>query len=141
MTDFFQFLSRHWILVALFVIAFIWLIVEEARHQGMGGARQTPQGVTDLINREDGVVVDLRDHAAFNAGHISNSVNIPFAQIDHNSPKLTKYKQRPVILVCAAGQQSVQAMNKLKKAGFEKLYILSGGLAAWKKANLPLKKT
>lgn len=136
-----DFIARHWFLVTLFILAFLWLIYEEAQHQGAGGARQTPQGVTYLINKENAVVFDLRDANAYKSGHITGSVNMPAAGIDNNISNMKKYKQRPVVLVCSMGQQSVQVMNKLKKAGFENVYILCGGLAAWKKAELPLKKS
>lgn len=135
------FIAEHWILVVLFVLAFIWLIFEESRHQGLGGARQTPQGVTHLINREDAVVVDLREPNAYRDGSIANSLNIPFARLEQNLSKIEKYKDKPIVLVCAMGQQSVQAMNKLKKRGFLKLYVLGGGLANWKRTGLPLKKS
>ncbi len=136
-----EFVTAHWILVSLFVIAFIWVIFEEGRHQGVGGVRQSPQGVTSLINNENAVVIDLRDVKAFKDGHITNSVNIPMATIDQKMSKIEAYKDRPMILVCAMGQQSTRVMNKLRKQGFEKVYILGGGVGAWKKDNLPLKKS
>lgn len=135
-----DFIGRHWFLVALFVIAFIWLIFEESRHQGLGGTRQTPQGVTALINHENAIVVDLRDSNAFKDGHITGSLNVPYKQLDQNMTKLEKHKQKPLVLVCAMGQHSTQAMNKLKRQGFSQIYVLGGGVSAWKKDNLPLVK-
>lgn len=140
MGDFLTFVSHNWILVSLFVIAFVWLIVEEAKHQGGGGVRRSPEAVVVLMNHENAVTVDLRDAKAFSEGHIANSIHLPLARIDQEINKLAKYKQSPLILVCAMGQQSFQAMHKLKKSGFEKIFILAGGLNAWKKANLPLKQ-
>ena len=140
MNTFFEFIAAHWALVLLFAVAFIWLMVEEARHQGLGGARQTPQGITHLMNREGAQVIDLRDVTAFHEGHITGSMNIPYARLSKSLDKIQKYKDSPLILVCAMGQQSTQAMNKLKKQGFSKLYVLGGGLSAWKRASLPLKK-
>lgn len=141
MTNLISFIATHWLLVGLFILAFIWLAIEEARHQGMGGARLSPQALTHMINQQEAVVVDLRDQSAFKDGHISSSINMPAADIERNLSKLEKYKQRPLIFVCAIGQKSIQIMHKMKKLGFEKVYILGGGLTAWKKADLPLKKT
>jgi rhodanese-related sulfurtransferase len=140
MNSVFDFITHHWILAVLFVLAFIWLILEEAFHQGMGGARQTPQGVTNLMNRENAVVVDLREPNAYGDGHIVGSINIPAARLDSNLNKLEKYKAQPIVLVCPVGQHSVKAMNKLKKNGYDKVYVLGGGLGAWKSAGLPLVK-
>ena len=136
------FVSNHWILISLFLIAFIWVIVEESRHQGMvGSVRQSPAGVTSLINRQDGIVVDLRDANVYKEGHIAGSINIPFNIIDQKKSKLESYKPRPIILVCALGQQSTQVLHKLRKQGVTDLYVLGGGIGAWKRDNLPLIKT
>ncbi len=140
MSDLLDFISRHWVLVALFVIAFIWLISEEMRHQGVGGVRQSPDAVVMLMNHDNAAVVDLRDMQSFKEGHIANSINLPFSELTQQLNRINKYKQSPLVLVCAMGRQSFQAMNQLKKNGFEKVYVLAGGLGAWKKANLPLKK-
>ena len=135
-----DFITQHWILIALFALAFIWLIVEEAAHQGLGGSRQSPQAVTTLMNRENAVVIDLREPSAFGDAHIINSINVPYSRFDSELKKLEKYKNQPIVLVCAVGQNSVKAMNKLKKSGYDKVYVLGGGLGAWKSAGLPLVK-
>lgn len=140
MNTFFEFIVAHWALVLLFVLACVWLMLEEARHQGLGGARQTPQGVTYLINQGEARVIDLRDVAAFQDGHITGSINVPYARLAQGMDKIKKYKDSPLILVCAMGQQSTQVMHKLRKQGFSKLYVLGGGLSAWKRVGLPLKK-
>lgn len=139
MSSFLEFVVRHWVLVGLFAAAFVWLIIEESRHQSAnGGARQSPEAVVMMMNHDNAVTVDLRDPNAFSSGHVAGSINVPFAQIEQNINKLVKYKQSPLVLVCNMGQHSAQAVAKLKKEGFEKIFILAGGLNAWKKANLPL---
>ncbi len=66
-----HFIASHWILVTLFVIAFIWLIIEEAKSKGTLGANLTPQTAVSLINRDNAVVIDTRDADAFATGHIA----------------------------------------------------------------------
>ncbi len=134
------FIANHWILVTAFVVALIWLIVLESRSKGLGGARLSPQEATRLINHEQAVVVDIRDSAAFNEGHIVNSLNIPAAEIDQHMNRLEAFKQRPVIVVCMSGQKSFSVVNTLKKQGFEKVSTLAGGISAWKNANMPVVK-
>ena len=46
----------------------------------------------------------------------------------------------PVVLVDRTGAASVAAAKALKKAGFEKIHVLDGGLPAWTAADLPLVK-
>ena len=135
-----HFIATHWILVTLFIIAFVWLIVEEAKGKGMGGARLTPQLATQLINREKAGILDIRDATAFAEGHIVGSINMPAMEIDQSIRRLEKYKQQPLIVVCATGQKATVVMNKLRKQGYTKVYILAGGISAWKSASMPLTK-
>ena len=46
----------------------------------------------------------------------------------------------PIITACRTGQQSAGATAALRKEGFEKVYLLGGGIAAWEGASLPLTK-
>ncbi len=141
MSKLFQFIANHWVMVSLFVIAFIWLIIEESRHQASGsGKRQSPQGVTHLINNEKAVVLDIRDQEAYKSGHLTKAINIALDDIEKSSKRLEKYKKRPIIITCDRGQKSSLAMNKLRKLGFTHLYILSGGISAWNSAGFPLVK-
>lgn len=136
-----EFIAHHWVLVTLFFLAVIWLFIEESRSQGvMGGSRLTPQQTTTMINRENAVLLDLREVNAFKAGHIINSMNIPVSMIEQKINKIERYKDNPLILVCVNGQQSLKMMAKLKKSGFNKVFILAGGVGAWKQANLPVVK-
>lgn len=134
------FFARHWFLVLLFLIALVWLIFEESRSKGRGGSRLTPELTTQLINRENAVVLDIREAGFFNDGHITGALNIPLEQLDRSSNRLEKYKEKPVVIVCNTGQKAGSVMNKLRKQGYTKVYVLAGGITAWKNANMPLVK-
>ena len=53
---------------------------------------------------------------------------------------LANAKALPVILVCKTGQTAAGATKALLQAGFEKVHVLDGGVAAWQQADLPLVK-
>ena len=53
---------------------------------------------------------------------------------------LAQARQSPVVLVCRTGNASSNAAKVLKKAGFEQVFVLDGGLPAWQAADLPLVK-
>lgn len=129
----------------LLSIAFVGLtlavIVSQVRHRLSGIAGLTPGQVTQLINREDALVVDVSPAADFAKAHILGSVSAPLAELDPEKHKvLSKAKERPVVLVCRAGQTAHEAASKLKKAGFGKVSVLEGGIAGWRAAELPLSK-
>jgi len=133
-----EFAGNHLMLViALFVIsgALAWNLIA-----GGGKNNIPPHEATVLINREDAVIVDVRPIADFNKGHIVHSVNLPINGFKNQIKQLEKHKNKPVIVSCRSGNQSQMACRELRKAGFEKVYNLRGGVMAWQNANLPLSK-
>ena len=85
-------------------------------------------------------MVDLSASADFEKGHIAGSRNLAPSQFDPENKVLSAAKQLPVVVVCRNGQASAAAAKRLKKAGFEQVHWLDGGVAAWQQADLPLVK-
>jgi rhodanese-related sulfurtransferase len=85
-------------------------------------------------------VVDVRGASEFGNGHILNAVHVPHNQLDQHLSKLEKFKDRPIITTCRSGSLSAGVGNTLRKHGFAQVYHLTGGLAAWESANLPLSR-
>ena len=52
--------------------------------------------------------------------------------------ELGKNKSRPVVLVCASGARSAKGVEVLRKAGFEQVFNLDGGVKGWKDAGQPV---
>ncbi|MEI7428877.1 MAG: rhodanese-like domain-containing protein [Betaproteobacteria bacterium] len=103
-------------------------------------ASLTTTQATLLINREDAVVIDVRQPDEYIAGHLPESRNIPLGQLEERAAELEKFKDSPLIMVCQTGARSDGACKKLEKLGFSKLNNLAGGINAWRDAGLPLKK-
>lgn len=141
MEHLFAFIVRHWALVGLFILALIWFLIEEMLHQNGGGLGQTPLAVTQMINKQNALVIDVRSKSAFDQGHISGSVQVDMADLNKDHPALVSSGERPIIVVCALGHRASRAVSQLKKDGFTTVYLLRGGIAAWKKEQMPLKKT
>ena len=115
----------------------IWPFISRLAKPGKEvGAAQAVQ----MINRRDGVVIDVREPAEFKAGHIPNAKNIPQGQLQGRLKDLEKYKAKPVILVCATGNRSRGTVATLEKSGFGEAYNLQGGMAAWRQASMPVEK-
>ncbi len=98
----------------------------------------SPAQATLLINREDAIVLDIRETSEFNTGHIIGARHITLGQLDSRLSEIEKFKAKPIIVCCARGQRSAGACVQLKKAGFERAYNLAGGLDAWLGASLPV---
>lgn len=101
-------------------------------------AHLTPAEATLMMNREDAIVLDVRETSEWSSGHISGARHITLSQLGNRLSELEKFKERPIIVVCASGNRSGSACGNLKKHGFGKVFNLGGGVAAWRDANLPL---
>jgi rhodanese-related sulfurtransferase len=97
-------------------------------------------GALQLINHKDAVIVDVRDQKEYETGHLLNSKLITLGTLKGRIGELEKYRDQPVVLVCASGQRSKIAAAQLKNQGFTQAYSLVGGVAAWRKAELPVEK-
>ena len=98
----------------------------------------SPAAATLKINRENALVIDVREPAEWSAGHIPEARHLALGQLEKRLHEIEKYKDRPVILCCASGMRSAGAVGTLKKAGFAQVFNLSGGMSAWTEASLPV---
>ena len=106
----FEFVVNHYILVSLFVAFLIAILVLESRR---GGAKISAQGAVNLINKDEAVVVDIRDRKEFNEGRITGSVNIPLNSLKSRANELSKFKEKQIIVVDKMGQHSAMAVKQL----------------------------
>ena len=134
-----DFVRNNLLLFAVAVISGAMLLWPLFRRTA-GGPWVTPAQATHLINREDALVVDVRDPGEYGAGHILGAKNVPLARIDDGASDLGKRKDRPLILYCDTANRSGKALGALKKQGFTRVANLSGGISAWQQAGLPIEK-
>jgi rhodanese-related sulfurtransferase len=128
-------LSGVWIaLVVLLVYSFISPMMSKTK-------RLDNHQATLLMNKEDAVVLDIRPAKDFKAGHIIGSKQIKAEEVkEGNFVKLEKYKEHPIIVVCAMGNLASGTANKMVKQGFTNVNVLTGGMNAWQGAGLPVTK-
>lgn len=131
----FEFIGNHPLLVSVWLGLLGALIFTESRR---GGKPVSPQQATHLMNREEALVLDVRDRKAFDGGHITGALNIPYSQISGRLGELEAYREKPVIVACAMGQHSGAAGKLLAKAGFGRVMRLQGGINEWRASSFPL---
>lgn len=137
MERFILFLLNHWILSGLWLGLFITLVLYlKAR----AGSALSPQQATMLVNRQDGVILDIRDNKAYGNGHIVDAVNIPFTKLKERLKELDKYRDKPLVVVCQLGQQSGDAVKLLEENGFTSVSRMKGGMTEWQTQGLPAVK-
>ncbi|QDW82364.1 rhodanese-like domain-containing protein [Staphylococcus chromogenes] len=93
------------------------------------------KAVTEL-NQEDfqqglrkAQVIDLREKADYDYGHINGARNIPMTMFRQRYQGLRK--DQPIYLIDANGIASFRAARTLKKKGYKELYMLKGGYKKW----------
>ena len=138
MDQFIEFVTNHPFLIGTFIILLTLFIRNETRR---GGQSVSVQKLVDMVNRENALVLDVRDKKEFEAGHIVDAVNIPYGALEARLDELARYRERPIVVACRMGQHSGAAGNKLRKKGFVNVSRLTGGIAEWRNQNLPVVKT
>ena len=131
-----EFIQQNWYWAALAAVSGTLLVVTSVR----GSRGISPAQATQLINRNDAVVIDVRDAGEYAAGHLLNAQHIPLAELDKRLGALAKRKDKPVILNCQTGSRSASACDILRKAGFTQVHNLEGGIAAWEQAGMPVSR-
>ncbi|AMS31645.1 hypothetical protein AEM42_03125 [Betaproteobacteria bacterium UKL13-2] len=135
-----EFLTQNIMLVCLFVasgVMLIWPIISKT----IGGA--TGVGTLDatrLMNSGEALVLDIRDSGEYNGGRIPKSKNIPMTDLEKRVADLTRFKDKPVIVVCRSNGRAGVAVRSLKSHGFSNVRQLEGGFAAWQQASLPVER-
>jgi len=140
MSQFFEFVTNHWMLSSLFVVLLGLFIANEFGRRFRGFAEVSPADATRLINHEDAVLLDVREDKEYREGHILNARHIPLNTLGDRLRELEKFKSRPIIAYCRSGHRSARACALLRKHGFESVYNLGGGIMAWQNANFPVNK-
>lgn len=107
---------------------------------GVGGARVNTLQATQMMNRENALVLDVREPEHYAAGHILGARNLPLAQLEQRAGEFDKYKSKPVIVICDTGSVSTRAVGLLKGRGFSNVVNLAGGFRAWLLGGLPVEK-
>ena len=133
-----NFLLDNWVLL-LAALTSGGLLLWPTLARSAAGAGVTTAEAVRLVNREKAVLIDVCEPEEFAAGHVAGARNIPLAALEgHKS--LPSNKTLPLVLLCSTGARASRAAAMLRKLGYEKAQPLTGGLAAWREANLPVER-
>ncbi len=97
-------------------------------------------GVAELKRRLDGgeaiMIVDVRNPDEFDGekGHILGALNVPFADMPAALERIADASDKPIAVNCGSAGRSERAATLMAAAGFSRVSVIHGGLAAWRKA-------
>ncbi len=135
-----EFAKSHWLLSLAGLVILCALGVNEVVIRMRALSKISTQALVNLVNREQALVLDLRGVEDFKAGHIAGAKQVDPAKFAAKMENLLKNKTDPVILVCAQGHTALSHAQQAEKLGYQRVYYLAQGMAAWRQDNLPLVK-
>ena len=136
-----QFIGNHVALVALFIVLLVALLVLQIKSLFSATLEVTPGGLTDLINHDNPLLIDLSATADYEKMHVPGARHVAMSQFDPESKDLAKVRELPVVVIDRDGRgNAAKAAQRLVKAGFAKVHMLAGGTLAWHAAQLPVAK-
>jgi rhodanese-related sulfurtransferase len=135
-----HFIASNWPLVLVFVVSGLMLLWPLAQRRLRPVQEIGTLDATRLLNKENPLVLDVREPNEFTNGRLPNAVHVPLSQLKDRGSELAKHASRPVIVYCERGMRSGSAVPALTRLGFTRVQSLRGGLRAWREAGLPIAK-
>jgi len=111
--------------------------IEEAKGEVKAVSAEEMQTLLEL---DDVQLVDVRTAAEHSEGYIAKAQNIDFSSPTFDKDITRLDKEKPVVLYCKSGGRSAKCAQKMKDAGFVKIYDLEGGISKWKHKGFEVKK-
>ena len=121
---------------------FLLLVAIACRAVAAGPAAIEPKALAERIAWADSslVVLDVRTPAEYAEGHVPGAVNIPHTEIAARIAELSGARDKDVVVYCRAGGRAALALDALDKAGFKRLFHLTGDYTRWSEENRPVVK-
>ena len=130
----YEFINNNLIISAGLILSFLLLIFNELRIKKQQIANIDPYKAVQLIN-SGANIFDVRSAELFKKGHIVNSKNFNSEQIIAKQKSLIN---KTTVVICETGQSSSKIVNEMRALGVENIFGISGGIAGWSEANMPL---
>jgi len=137
---FIEFVNENLLWFVALAVVFNLLLFSVLQGSVRGANNVSALEMPALQRKGKSLIVDVNKAEHYAASHIPNSVNVPLEDLSADHKKLGKHKDSTIIVCCQTGSRSTKAAKKLLELGFSNVNILSGGLVAWSKENLPLTK-
>ena len=93
----------------------------------------------DLRRRQDQgepfVLVDVREHNEYAAGHLPGAVHMSKGVIERDAETKVPDPATPLVLYCGGGYRSALAADNLQKMGYTNVISMDGGWRGWTQAS------
>lgn len=93
-----------------------------------------------MTSKKKTMVVDVRTPEEVSEGHLAGALNINFLGENFAKEIQNLDKRKTYLLYCRSGSRTRKAADLMQKSGFKHVYMLEGGITAWKEAGKPIEK-
>lgn len=106
------------------------------------------QAREELERRQAGLLLDVREPAEWEKGHIPGAILAPRGMLEwyadpttpYAKPELTTKKDARIIVACASGGRSLLAAQTLQSMGYTNVVSMTGGFTEWSKQEFPVEE-
>ncbi len=131
-----EFIAANPLLIAATLLMAVAVVVIEIQLRARALLEVSTAEAVRMINR-GAVVVDIRDKARFDAGHIVDALHMTVADLTKGEQGRIK-KKRGLVVICENGGQSYSAVKALRTDGFDGAFAIKGGMGSWQRDSQPL---
>jgi len=126
-----------WLIAGIALIGAVWLAADAGAGAAVEISRQ--QALALQKSGDTLLFVDVRTPEEYASGHVPGAVNIPKDQLPSRLSELESARDR-VVVYCERGPRAQAAAATLTQAGFTGVRHLTGDMAGWRAAGLPIEK-
>jgi glyoxylase-like metal-dependent hydrolase (beta-lactamase superfamily II)/rhodanese-related sulfurtransferase len=87
------------------------------------------RGLAERLKKKEIILLDVRDAAEWEAGHVEGSIHVPYQQLREEVPNEVRNADKPLAVACSGGIRSAMAASLLKRAGINNVeHVADGGV-------------
>ena len=126
MQEYIEFAGRHTMLFIALAAVIALIIMTELKRVTKGYKEVLPSEAVRLINKEDAMVLDVREANELEQGSIIDSKHIALSALPEKLDNLSNDKNKPILVFCKTGNRSAQACKLLLKNSYANVFGLKG---------------
>jgi len=140
MQEYIEFAGRHMLLFIALGAVIVLIIMGELKRLTKGYKEVLPAEAVMLINKQDALVLDVREANELAQGSIIDAKHIALSALPDKIANLSSDKNKAILVTCKMGNRSAQACKLLLQNGYTNVSSLKGGITAWANEQLPITK-
>jgi rhodanese-related sulfurtransferase len=124
------------VLIVTLAAAAIFFILNNPGSAVPALAKEISPVAASQYQKDGALMLDVREPAEWDAGHISGAVLIPLGELPSRLNEIPK--DREIVVVCRSGNRSASGRDILLNAGYASVTSMGGGMNQWATAGLPV---